>query len=171
MDVPAPGLYGLFAGAHTRGVWAFDIPGLTFNELINTTFYFASLWDVDAPPDIHPDLSAGGTHAIASVLHGSATGSFKLERAFFETGNPWFGLNVFFGASTFAQDTNQPGTMDFSYRIAFSTTPIDASVFDPPAATDVPEPGSLLLMGGPVAGFIARRRRSAARRAADGPVQ
>jgi hypothetical protein len=157
-DIPGPGLYGLFAGAQARGEWSFDIPGLTFAELINTTFYFAAVWDMAAPSDLHPAIDAPGAHLLVPPFHASSTGSFELAPRFFQTGNPWFSTNVFVAASTFAQDSNRPGTVDFSYRIALSTTPIDASVFDP-APSAVPEPSTCALLAGPIAGLIARRWR------------
>lgn len=161
-DIPGPGFYGLFAGASTHGEWSFDIPGLTFDELIRTTFYFAAVWDMAAPADLHPSFDATGAHLLVPPFHGSSTGSFELAPRFFQTGSALFTTAVIFNAATLAQDSNRPGNVDFSYRIALSTTPIDASVFDPTPSA-VPEPGTCLLLAGPIAGLIARRwRRSGA---------
>ncbi|MSV27933.1 MAG: hypothetical protein EXQ52_04200 [Bryobacterales bacterium] len=49
-----------------------------------------------------------------------------------------------------------PGTMEFCLQIAFSTTPIDASVFDA-STSGVPEPATWLMLLPPLAVFIGWR--------------
>ena len=91
-------------------------------------------------PDIHPQFNSG-----ARPLRGSQTGSFTegRERSF---GSPGVPTVLDFGAATHSFDRNLAGRVGFSYQIAFSTTPIDASVFAPSV---VPEPGTwaLALLG------------------------
>ena len=43
LDVPGPGLYGLFASAFASGHWNFHIPGQTPAEDLATQFYFPEL--------------------------------------------------------------------------------------------------------------------------------
>src|SRR5207302_10238855 len=109
----------------------------------------------DAPFDIHPGIGNDDCYA-SCPLHGSATGSFTMLYTYYLTGHAYFPTGVGFSAGTSSGDTNLPGTMDFSYRIALSTTPIDASVFAPPVSA-VPEPATWLMLLVPLAGLVALR--------------
>ena len=151
LDVPGPGLYGLFASAFASGHWNFHIPGQTAAEDLATRFYFAELWDVVGAPDIHPQFNSG-----ARPLSGSQTGNFTVA-GYNSFGIPGFPTVLDFSAATHSLDSNLAGRVGFSYQIAFSTTPIDASVFAPSAA--VPEPGTraLALLG--MAALAGQRRR------------
>ena len=154
-SIPGPSVYGLGASTYASGGWSFDIPGLTRSQVDATTFYFAALWDIYSPSDIHPGFYVA-MHPLVPLFHGSATGSFT-------PGNnhsyllPDFPSNPQFQAGTASFDTNNPGLMDFSYRIAFSTTPIEVSVFHP-----VPVPASWLMLTAPLAWIIAWRTRATA---------
>lgn len=155
MDVPGWGYYGLFAAARTAGFWYFALPGQTHEQNMNTTFYYASLWNVDSPADIHPEFILG--NGGLGPLSGSETGSFTLAD-YRRIGIPGYLTRPDFRGSTHALDRNRnlPGHLDFSYQIAFSTTPIDASVFLPPAVS-VPEPSTLALMLIGLAGALVRK--------------
>ena len=120
---------------------------------MNTTFYYASLWDVEGPDDIRPSFSPDG--GPNRPLNGSETGSFTLS-AYRSVGIPGYLTRPDFNGSTYSGDSNLPGHLDFSFKIAFSTTPIDASVFAPSA---VPEPGTwaLALLG--MAALAGHRHR------------
>ena len=161
LSIPGPGVYGLFASADVGGAWTFDIPGLNQNQINATTFYFAALWNINSPSDIHPSFFVA-MHSLVPAFHGTATGSFTpgINHSF---GLPDFPSNPQFAASTHSFDSNSPGLMDFSYQIAFSTTPIDASVFSA-STSGVPEPATWLMLLPPLAGIIAwrasRRRRT-----------
>lgn len=150
LDVPGPGLYGLFASAFANGHWNFHIPGQTPAEDLATQFYFAELWDVVGATDIHPQFNSG-----ARPLSGSQTGNFTVA-GYNSFGIPGFPTVLDFSAATQSLDSNLAGRVGFSYQIAFSTTPIDASVFAPSA---VPEPGTwaLALLG--VAALVGHRHR------------
>lgn len=152
MEVPGPGIYGLFANARTQGLWNFALPGQTYEENMNTTFYYAALWDIDSPADIGPSFSLNG--GPSRPLSGSETGSFTLA-AYRGAGIPGYLSGPDFSAGTRSGDNNLPGQMIFSFQLAFATTPIDSSVFAP-----VPEPASWALMMIGVAGTLAARRRS-----------
>ncbi|MSV27932.1 MAG: hypothetical protein EXQ52_04195 [Bryobacterales bacterium] len=158
LSIPGPGVYGLGASADASGAWIFDIPGLTQNQINATTFYFAALWDIHSPSDIHPSFYVA-MHSPVPLFHGTATGSFTPGNNH-SFGLPDFPSNPQFGAGTQSFDSNSPGLMDFSYQIAFSTTPIETSVFN-----SAPEPATWLMLAAPLAGIIAwrasRRRRTA----------
>lgn len=157
LNVPGGGFYGLGVGGSGDGTWSFHQAGVSDADLANRTLYFAAMWDIVTPADIHPSFSVGGIHPVTLTGHGEATGEFQLYRDFFQYGLPGFRGTAAFGAGTSAQDSNQPGTMDFFYTIAFSATPIDARIFNAPAPTVVPEPGTLLMTLGPLATLVARR--------------
>ena len=150
LDVPGPGFYGLFANAFASGHWNFHIPGQTPAEDRATRFYFAELWNIVGPPDIHPEFNSG-----TRPLSGSQTGDFTVAE-YNSFGIPGFPTSLDFSAATFSLDSNQPGQMGFSYQLAFSTTPIDASVFAPSA---VPEPGTWALALVGMAALVGQRRR------------
>lgn len=120
---------------------------------MSTTFYYASLWDVDSPEDIHPSFNLH--HGRIRPLSGSETGSFTLA-AYRGVGIPGYLTRPDFNGSTYSGDTNLPGHLDFSFQIAFSTTPIDPSVFLP-RAVPVPEPATWALMLIGLAGALARK--------------
>ncbi|MSV29549.1 MAG: hypothetical protein EXQ52_12525 [Bryobacterales bacterium] len=155
MSIPRPGLYGLSASVDSSSFWNFNIAGLTPSQVTNTTFYYAALWDIDAPSDIHPSFDAHGVHPVVPLSHGTATGSFTLG-GYYSVGAQGFPTIPAFNAGTYSFDSNSPGLMDFSYRIAFSTTPIDADVF---ASAAVPEPGTIFLLGPCLAGWYIYQRR------------
>jgi hypothetical protein len=154
-DIPGPGLYGLGAGTSTSGYWNFTIPGQTAAQNAATTFYYASRWTVTSPSDIHPHVNI---QFLNPDLSGQAVGSSTLG-SLASFGLSGFPMQLSFSAATFAQDSNQPGLMNFTYQIAFSTTQIDASVFDPPV-TPVPEPSTLLLAACGAASALGYRRRT-----------
>ena len=149
-DIPGPGIYGLFASLHSSSTWNFAIPGQTVAQNRLTRFYWASQWEVLAPADIHPDYNFNG--GVAEPLMGSDSGSFTLQD-WYSFGIPGFLTRHELGAATFSGDSNRPGHMDFSYQIAFSTTPIDSSVFIPLAVPE-PAPWALMLIG--LVGMLAR---------------
>lgn len=158
-NIPEPGLYGLSATATVSSAWFFSIPGQTNEENRATRFYYASQWNVTSPADIHPFFEA--QFLVSPPLGGTATGSFTLgELASY--GITGFPTTPSFAAGTHSLDRNAPGRMEFSYEIAFSTTPIDASVF---VTNSVPDAGSSLALLVPVCGLmavVARRQRTRA---------
>ena len=68
----------------------------------------------------------------------------------------WIAENAGLISVALDRNRNLPGHLDFSYRIAFSTTPIDSSVFLPPAVS-VPEHSTLALMLIGLAGALVRK--------------
>ena len=153
ISIPGPGLYGLSAAAFSSSLWNFAIPGQTHAQNLATQFYWAAVWDVDSPDDIHPSFNTGGP---ARPLTGSDSGSFTLAD-FYSFGIPGFPTSPEFAAATFSLDANRPGEMTFSLRYAFAVRPIDPSVFDPPFAAPAPATWALLLAG--LAGIGMRRSR------------
>src|SRR5205823_3554817 len=89
-------------------------------------------------------------------LHGSATGSFTMLQTYYLIGAAYYPTSVGFTASSNSGDSNLPGTMNFSYKFALSTTPIDAGVFAP-AASAVPEPAPWVMLLVSVACFAVGR--------------
>ncbi len=159
IKVPGPGLYGLQGTSGPTGAWLFSIPGQTPAEVLAQRYYFASIWDVSGPSDIHP-IFLNAIHAGAP-LSGTSVGNFTLAELF-SFGLSGFPVGLTFSGQTFSLDINQPGTVNFSYRIAFSTTPIDARVFDPdPPPGRVPEPSTILLIAAGLIGFRFMRYRRA----------
>ncbi len=119
------------------------------------TIYFASIWEVDSPGDIHPGFDQYRSQPWP--LSGSETGSFRNSVVW-----PGYSNRVAVQAATYSGDTNLPGHLDFSYRIAFSTTPIDTRVFLPPAVP-VPVPATWGLMLAGLAGAVVVRRNARSR--------
>lgn len=141
----AGGLFGVRVGAGYAGFWYFGIDGKSNAEVAATTFYYAAKWTTsENGGGIMPDISVGGPGGIGRILHspahpppvvtpsGSFTGSFKLSdfnapnvtSMSFAVGlNPHGLLQVL--------PNNLESSLDFSFSIAFSTTPIDADVFAP----------------------------------------
>jgi hypothetical protein len=150
LNIPAGGFYGLGATASASGNWSFSVSPAT-------TMYYAAIWSINAPAAIHPGFDVASVHPVAPQAGGSALGSFK-QQDWFSFGIPGFPSRPTFIAETWSLDQNPPGSMLFSYRIAFSTTPIGADVFDPPAG-NVPEPTTYLLSAAGLAVLAVLRGR------------
>lgn len=145
LNIPAGGFYGLSATTSASGNWGFSVPGLTPDQVALTTFYYAAVWDISAPVEIHPGFQVSGVHPVIPQSHGSATGSFT-QQQWGAVGVPGFPSRPSFEAATWALETNGAASMRYSYRLAISLTPIGADVFDPPAG-QVPEPATFTLAG------------------------
>jgi hypothetical protein len=143
LNIPSPAFYGLFATASANGNWSFSIPGVAPPVVAATPFYYAAIWAIGAPDAIHPTFDVASVHPTTPLAAGSAVGTFR-QQDFTSVGIPGFPSRPSFGAATFSLDSNAPASMTYSYRIAFSTTPIGVGVFDPPVSA-VPEPSSFLL--------------------------
>jgi len=156
-DAGAGGLFGVVAQNNGGGLWGFSIDGLTPEELAATTFYYAVNWSISADPSFRQTtFGTGGPFGLGATLYdqdngivpagGTMTGSFLNDP-------PAAGFEI--GLRTIVLPGNAAGSINIDYQIAFSTTPIDASVFSSPPASVPDSGGTLLLAGMALAGMTA----------------
>lgn len=153
----AGGRFGVLVGAHYGGLWNFAIDGFTTQQIAQTTFYYAAKWTSTAYEDLTPEFASTGVGGIGRTLFfpdqnlgaasGAYSGSFKpSDYDGANVSHIGFALNANHNGYFKVNPGNADSSMDFTYSIAFSTTPIDASVFDQQSpATPVPEGGSTIV--------------------------
>jgi hypothetical protein len=170
----AGGRFGLGVSGNYRGYWGFAIDGLSREEVSNTTFYYAAIWNTTPYEDFTPDYGiTGGAGGIGRMLFspdyvgysedalsGSYSGSFT---PWSFAGSDYIGFGVHANANNLAHVNagNGPSSVTFSYSIAFSLTPIDASVFSPAAPIPEPSTYAMLAVGLPVLFALRARRKPA----------